>query len=182
MALLRSRKSVLTAGFICGIAFGFLVQRAHVTYYDVIVGVLLFADFTILKVMFTAIAVGMVGVHLLVDLGIIELQPKETALGSNIIGGLIFGAGFALLGYCPGTALGAAGQGNLDALTGGIPGMLVGAAVFSFLYPRLRPILNWRNYGKVTIPQLLKMNHWLVIVPVVVLISSLLALIEGYAP
>ena len=67
------------------------------------VGFLLFKDMTILKFMFSAILVGMVGIYLFRDLGVIELKLKGTLIGAQIIGGLLFGIGWAILGYCPGT-------------------------------------------------------------------------------
>ena len=68
-------------------------------------------DFWILKMMFIAILVGMVGVYLFVGLGWAQLSIKPTTLDANIIGGLIFGLGWGLLGYCPGTAVGDIGEG-----------------------------------------------------------------------
>ena len=62
---------------------------------------------TILKFMFSTVLVGMVGIYLLHDLGLVSLSLKATVLGGNIIGGLIFGVGWGLVGYCPGTSLGA---------------------------------------------------------------------------
>ena len=67
---------------------------------------------TILKFMLTAIFVGCVGIYLLKDLGLVNLSIKSTVLGATIIGGLIFGIGWGLLGYCPGTSMGAVGEGR----------------------------------------------------------------------
>ncbi len=72
--------------------------------------------------------------------------------------------GWAFLGYCPGTAVGAVGEGRWDALWG-IAGMLVGAAVFAEVFPTLKAtVLTWGNLGKLTLPQVLGLNHWIVIV------------------
>jgi hypothetical protein len=120
---------------------------------------------TIVKFMFSTVLVGMVGVYILKDLGLVKLSVKPTNLGANIIGGLIFGAGWGLLGYCPGTSAGALGEGRWDSLWG-ILGMLVGAAVFAEVYPALKTsILTWGKLGKITLPQVLGVNHW-VIVPI----------------
>ena len=81
-----------------------------------------------------------------------------------MIGGLIFGAGFALLGLCPGTVAGAAGTGALDALFGGILGMLVGSGFFADLYPKIKTRFLYRAPLPVkTLPELLRMNRWVVI-------------------
>jgi uncharacterized membrane protein YedE/YeeE len=118
---------------------------------------------TIVKFMLTTILVGMVGVHLLVDLGLAKLSLKPLVLGGNVLGGLIFGVGWALLGYCPGTAGAALGEGRVDALAG-MAGMLLGAAVFAEAFPLLKTtVLTWGDYGKLTLPQLMDRHHWVVI-------------------
>jgi Na+/H+-dicarboxylate symporter len=113
-------------GLIIGICFGFCLQKGGVTSYDTIIGQLLLTDFTVVKVMVTAIIVGMIGIHLMKSLGMIEFHTFKGSLGSSVIGGLIFGIGFGLLGYCPGTVAGAIGQGQIDALLGGAVGILIG--------------------------------------------------------
>jgi uncharacterized protein len=161
--------SELVYGFITGIIFGFLLQKGRVIRYNKQIGALLLRDMTIVKFMFTSILVAMVGVYLLVDLGLAKLSLKATILGGNVIGGLIFGLGWGFLGYCPGTQMGALGEGRWDALWG-ILGMLTGAALFAELYPGLKAtVLTWGDFGKMTIPQLLGLNHWPVIVVMVVL-------------
>jgi len=57
----------------------------------------------------------------------VQSYATEGSIGSNVIGGLIFGVGFALLGYCPGTVAGAVGTCAFDALFGGMIGLLIGA-------------------------------------------------------
>src|SRR5512137_2931814 len=91
------KTSQLTIGFCLGIFFGFLLQKGGVTRYDVILGQLLLRDFTVVKVMLTAVVVGKIGVHFLKGLGMAELHPKSGSIGSSVVGGLIFGVGFALL-------------------------------------------------------------------------------------
>ena len=150
-------------GLVTGVVFGILLQRAEVIRYDRQLGALLFQDMTIVKFMLSTILVGMVGVHLLSDLGLAKLAIKPLVLGGNVLGGLIFGAGWALLGYCPGTAGGALGEGRVDALAG-MAGMLLGAAVFAEAFPFLKAtVLTWGDYGKVTLPQLMERHHWVVI-------------------
>jgi hypothetical protein len=159
----------LLYGIITGIIFGFLLQKARVIRYDKQLAALRLMDMTIVKFMFTTVLVAMVGVYLLNDLGLVKLSIKTTILGGNIIGGLIFGAGWALLGYCPGTSLGALGEGRYDSIWG-IVGMLTGAAVFAELFPLMkRTVLTWGNFGKITIPGILGINHWIVIVIMVIL-------------
>lgn len=156
-------------GFITGIIFGFLLQKGRVIRYDKQIGALLLIDMTIVKFMLTSILVAMVGVYLLVDMDLAKLSLKTTILGGNIIGGLIFGLGWGILGYCPGTQLGALGEGRWDTVWG-IIGMLFGAALFAEAYPFLKEtVLTWGDFGKITIPQVLGISHWPVIVVMVVL-------------
>jgi hypothetical protein len=177
---LHAQKGVqLGIGFAAGILFGFLLQKGGVTRYDVIIGQLLLTDFTVVKIMLTAMVTGMIGVHLLRSLGLAELHPKPGSLGSTAVGGLIFGVGFGVLGYCPGTVAGAVGQGSLDALFGGVTGILLGAGIFSELFPRLdETVLNRGHFGEITWPQLLKVNSWAVVFPVAAGIIALLFLLE----
>ena len=133
-----TNRSQLIWGFVFGIVFGFLLQKGGVTKYDVIIGQLLLEDFTVIKIMLSAVVTGMIGIHLMKSLGWIELNPKSGSWGKNAIGGLIFGLGFALLGYCPGTIAGAIGNGYLDALVGGLTGILLGSGLLAAAYPRLR--------------------------------------------
>lgn len=163
----QRKRSRLLQGLLIGILFGFLLQKGGATQYDVIIGQLLLEDFTVLKIMLSAVLTGMIGIHAMKSMGWIELQIKQGSMGKNLAGGLIFGAGFALLGYCPGTIAGAIGNGYLDAMTGGLVGILIGTGIFAALYPVLdRHILNAGSFGKATLPRLLKVNEWIVIVPV----------------
>jgi len=175
----EKRDAQLALGLFTGILFGFLLQKGGVTEYDVIIGQLLLTDFTVVKIMLSAVATGMVGVHLLRSLGLAALHPKPGSFGSSVIGGLVFGIGFGLLGYCPGTLAGAVGQGSLDALFGGLIGALVGAGLFSELYPKLEEgILNKGFFGEMTWPNLLRVNPWAIIIPTVILITLLLFWVE----
>lgn len=166
-------------GLLFGVIFGFLLQKGGVTRFDVIVGQLLLEDFTVVKIMLTAVAVGTVGIHLLKHLGWAAFSPKRGSWGRNAVGGLIFGVGFALLGYCPGTIAGAIGSGWLDALAGGLPGILLGSALLAAVYPRLRAgIFSRGDFGDLTLPRLFKVNDWLVIAPLLAVIALLFFLLE----
>ena len=176
---LGHKKIQLALGLAIGVLFGFLLQKGGVTDYDVIIGQLLLTDFTVLKVMLSAVVTGTLGVHLLRSLGLVRLHPKPGSLGTSIVGGLIFGVGFAVLGYCPGTVTGAVGQGFLDALFGGVAGTLLGTGLFAAVYPKLqKPILSKGDFGAVTLPELLKVNAWVVVVPAAILLTALLLWME----
>jgi uncharacterized protein len=179
--IIQSQKSwsPLAWGLVIGILFGFLLQKGGVTKYDVILGQLLLTDFTVVKIILTAILTGMIGIYAMKSLGWVELSVKSGSWGMNGIGGLIFGVGFALLGYCPGTIAGAIGNGHLDALVGGLAGIWIGSGLFAALYPRLRSgILKIGDFGDLTLPKLFKANDWVVVIPAAVLILAVLLWIE----
>jgi hypothetical protein len=168
----------LILGLLTGIFFGFFLQKGQALKYDKQLGMLRFQDFTILKVMVSAILVGMVGIYFFVDMGIGKLSLKPTILGANIIGGLIFGLGWGMLGYCPGTAVGATGEGRLDAFWGGVLGMLVGAGMFAEIYTFIKDnLMKWGDLGKLSIPKVIGINHWIVIAMIwAIMILMLMAL------
>lgn len=156
-------KPDLIFGLVTGIIFGILLQKSEVIRYDKQLGALRLLDFTILKFMLSTIVVAMIGTYFLLDLNMVKLSIKSTILGGVIPGGIFFGIGWGLLGYCPGTAMGALGEGRLDAFWG-ILGMLVGAALYAETFPFMeRTLLTWGNLGKITLPQILGVNHWVVI-------------------
>jgi uncharacterized membrane protein YedE/YeeE len=156
--------STLVNGLITGILFGFLLQKGRVVRYDKQIGALRLLDMTIVKFFFSAILTGMVGVAFLHKLGIARPLILPTNIGANIIGGLMFGLGWSIIGYCPGTSLGALGEGRTDAFWG-ILGMLVGAALFAEVYPAMsRTVLTLGREGSITLPHILGLNEWIVIV------------------
>jgi hypothetical protein len=178
--MLKEESRNLIIGLCLGVLFGLLLHKGGVTNYDVILGQLLLTDFTMIKIILTAIVTGMVGIYGMKHLGWIELKPKAGSWGMNLIGGLIFGIGFALMGYCPGTIAGAVGSGALDALTGGLVGVWVGAGLFAALYPTVRNgILKAGDFGDVTLPKLLKISDWAVVIPAAVLIVAVLFWMES---
>ena len=155
---------MLLYGVTTGVLFGFLLQKGRVLRYDKQLGALRLLDMTIVKFMLSTVLVGMIGIYLLKDLGLVQLSIKSTILGGVILGGLTFGVGWGLLGYCPGTSLGALGEGRWDAVWG-IVGMLIGAALYAEAYHFMkRTVLIWGDYGKITLPEVLGINHWLVII------------------
>lgn len=161
-----------------GFLFGFLLQKGGVTRYNVIVGQFLLKDFTVLKIMLMAVIVGSVGIYGMRTLGLdINLHVKTTVLLGNALGGLIFGTGMAILGYCPGTAVAAIGEGSRHAIPG-VLGMIVGAGLFSETYHWIKAhILNVGNLGKITFPELTGFSPWWFIVGLMVIaVAGLIAL------
>lgn len=141
---------------IAGLIFGFLLQKGGAAKFHILIGQLLVQDWTVAKIMLSAIVVGMLGIYPLHRAAKINLHLKPTRLFANIAGGLVFGAGFAFIGYCPGTAAAALGQGNWDALFG-MSGLVLG----SYLYAEMSGWLKrgpqkWGYFGKITLPDAIK--------------------------
>jgi uncharacterized protein len=170
----------LLAGVIFGLAFGFLLQKGGVGKFNILIGQLLLEDFTVAKVMLTAIVVGMVGVFTLHHFAKVNLHLKPTRIGANIIGGLLFGAGFALVGYCPGTAAAALGQGSWDALFG-MAGLVAGSWIFAELSNWIKQTIEkWGDLGKVSLPDLLHLPRGVVVVGLAVTLTAIIVLLERF--
>jgi uncharacterized membrane protein YedE/YeeE len=152
----------LTLGLVTGVAFGFLLQKGRVLRFGKQVGAMLFKDMTIFKFMLSAIVVGMFGILILSEQGLISLSHKSMNVGAIVVGGSLFGIGWAVMGFCPGTAVGAVGEGRWHAVFG-IIGMLIGAAIYAQLYPFFKStVLSWADFGKIGLPQALGVSPWVV--------------------
>jgi len=153
----------LVLGLLTGPTFGALLQQGRVLRFEKQVGAMLLKDMTIVKFMLSAIIVGTVGINMLVSAGVVVLKIKATHVAANLIGGLLFGAGWAVMGYCPGTSVGALAEGRWHAVWA-ILGMLFGAAIYAEVYPAMKSsALNWGVLGKVTLPGILGVSSWIII-------------------
>jgi uncharacterized membrane protein YedE/YeeE len=138
-------------GLATGIAFGFLLQRGGVIRFEKQVGLLLLKDMTVLRFMLSAIVVGMVGIITLSHLGILSPSHRPMNVGAIVLGGSLFGIGWAFTGLCPGTSMGALGEGRLHAIFT-IAGMLAGAMLFSRTYDFLQStVLAWSDFGRISL-------------------------------
>ncbi len=172
-----TRAHQLAAGMIFGFCFGFLLQKGGVAKFHVLIGQLLLEDFTVIKVMLTAVVTGMIGIFAMQAKGLVTLHPKPTRYGANIIGGLFFGAGFALAAYCPGTGAAALGQGNLDALAV-MAGLMAGSYLFAEISGWLgRTVERWGDRGELLLPDLLRVKRGPFVVGFSVLLIAVLLLI-----
>jgi hypothetical protein len=154
----------LALGLLSGVIFGFLLQKGQVTKFRTIVGQFLLKDFTVLKVMLTAVVVGGVGVYAMHGFDWAALHIKPLVLGGVIGGGLIFGVGMALLGYCPGTGVAAVAEGSRHAIFG-VLGMLVGAALYAEVHPLMKAtVLKMGVYDKLTLPGITGISPWVFLV------------------
>ena len=167
----------LLLGLFFGLIFGFLLQKGGVAKYHILLGVLLLEDFTVVKVMLTAIIVGSVGIFSMHAMGLVKLHIKPTRYAANILGGLVFGIGFAMIGYCPGTGAAALGQGNWDAIAG-VAGLMIGSYLFAEASGKLeKSIMKIGDRGKLMLHEVfgVPLSTFLVIF-IPVLIAGLVAI------
>lgn len=142
----------LALAVVFGAAFGWLLHRGRLTSFDTIINQFRLRDFTVAKVMATAIIVGGVGVMALVQLGAASMHVRDANMLATISGAAIFGVGMAIYGYCPGTGLAAAATGSVHALAG-VAGMLAGAMVFAFTFDWVSAhVLGTWKLGPATLP------------------------------
>ena len=170
--------TTLLLGGLTGLVFGFLLQRGGVTRFDVIVGQFLLKDFTMIKIMLTAVVVGGAGIYAMRASGIeLALHIKSAALLANALGGLIFGVGMAIAGYCPGTGVAAIGAGSRHAIPT-VLGMVFGAAAFAEVYPWVKAnVLGVGSMGKATFETLTGLSPlWLMAATLVAVVGALFAL------
>lgn len=169
----------LLLGLVLGAAFGAVIQLSGASSHTKITNALRLKDLTIMKLILTAIGVGLIGVHLLDALGWANMNVKDLYLPGLVVAGLIFGVGFAVTGYCPGTALAAAAEGKPDAWAAVLGGLL-GALVFAFMFPDLETyLLSFGQYGPVTIHESFGVRGIVLAVPLGALCLWLAAKLPG---
>ena len=142
----------IALALLIGAAFGFLLHRGRVTSCNVIENQFRLKDYTVLKVMLTAIIVGGVGVMALADANLAKYAVKDTNLLGVALGAGLFGIGMVFYGYCPGTGLAAIATGSVHALVGAL-GMIAGGILFALSFDWVKAnILTVGAYGKIRLP------------------------------
>jgi rhodanese-related sulfurtransferase len=141
--------------FLIGLAFGFFLERAGFGSARKLAGIFYFRDFAVLRVMFTAIVVPMLGLLYMSSLGWLEMEAVNvppTFLGGQIVGGLLLGFGFVIGGYCPGTSVVAAASGKWDGLVFML-GLIFGTGVFGLGFDWIEGLYRWGSLGTVTLSE-----------------------------
>lgn len=136
---LDSPTALLLAAAI-GLLFGFWLERAGFGSSRKLTAIFYFRDWAVLKVMFSAMAVAAVSLQGLALAGFVDLERlyvPDTRIAAQAVGGAVFGLGFVVGGYCPGTAAAALGSGRLDALV-----FLLGAGLGSLAFAAIAPALD----------------------------------------
>lgn len=158
--------------FLLGAAFGLILQYAKLNRYDVISAQSTLKDNTVIKTILLTIGAGAILLSVIISLGFASFHIKPFVLGGIVLGGLIFGSGMAILGYCPGTLAVSLGEGSLDALVG-IVGGLLGGLVFTVLLPDIKGIIGI-NLGKISLFSLIGAHKTIYFILVFVIGISLI--------
>jgi len=150
-----------------GLGFGFALERAGFGSARKLTAVFYLWDMAVVKVMFTAIVTTMTGLFLLSAAGwmdLSELYLEPTNYAAQALGGLIFGAGFIVGGYCPGTSLSAAATGRKDGILF-ILGMFCGVMAYAEFTPGLEDWIKAGSQGEITLPSLtgIGMGWWVLV-------------------
>ena len=180
--LVVSQETGLILAVMLGFFFGLFLERGGLGNPHKLTGVFYLTDFVVPKVMFTAILVAACGLYLLSDLGLLDLSRVwivPTFFWPQIAGGVIFGIGFVVSGYCPGTAVAGLASGRLDALITMI-GIGLGSLAFAVLYPLLESFYQSSPMGAATIPGLTGINHWIVLASLLILAGLMFFFMERY--
>ena len=165
MTLAMNLADNLIVAFAVGTAFGFVLEHAGLGDARKLAGQFYLRDFTVLKVMFSAILTAMLGAFWLGRFGLIDLAAvyvPETFLAPQAIGGLIFGTGFVVCGLCPGTSCAAAGSGRIDGMAT-VGGLLFGVLITGLAFPVIEPLYESTALGVLTLPALFDTSYGLMI-------------------
>ncbi len=171
---LFSSWSEILSGLLSGIVFGFLLRKGHLTRFSTIVNQLRFKDFTVMKVMMTALVFSSTCFTLL------DLDPSisETTIRAALAGGLLFGVGMAILGYCPGTAVGALADGAKDVWFG-ILGMITGALVYAEAYGYIQETIKPdEELMKLSLTDYFSLSAWYFVIPIIIGYTTAIAVVH----
>lgn len=167
--------AIFLASLFIGVGFGFALESAGFGNSTVKAHLFYFKNFTVFKVMFTAILFAMFGIYILTQAGFLNIESifiVPTYIWAQLIGGLIMGAGFVIGGFCPGTSMAGLATLKLDAAFFVI-GMLFGAIIFGETFPFVKNLYNGEasgDMGYVTLPGVLGIPA-----PVIILLITAVA-------
>jgi uncharacterized protein len=164
-------------GLVVGFLFGYILTRTGITKYPRVMGMLLLKDFKILKFMLTAVISSMILFYLLGDTGLLKVVPKNLDWG-KLVGGLIFGTGMGILGYCPGTMGARIGEGKKESILA-LFGMALGIFIYALMIKPVKgAFLSSEISGDISV--LLGINHWIVIIPATILFTTIIYFLNKY--
>ncbi len=172
----------LMAGLI-GLAFGFWLERAGFGSSRKLTSIFYLRDFAVFQVMFTAIVTALVGLQILIAIGRVEpgsVYQMETFLTPQIVAGLIFGVGFVMGGWCPGTALVGLASGKGDALVF-LGGAGIGSLLYALVWPSVQDFASAGACGICTLPETFGLSNGVTVLLVILMALGAFAGVEALA-
>ncbi len=164
-----SHAAEMAVAVLVGIGFGFVLERAGFGRSDNLTSIFYGRDFRVMRVMFTAIVTAMLGLYTLDLAGVLPLYSigiLDTYLWAQLVGGLVFGAGFIIGGYCPGTSIVALVGGKIDAVLF-LVGLTLGSLLFAVGYDALAPLQNAKALGRIVLHEAFGLPSAVVVLGVV---------------
>ncbi len=173
--------STIITAFVIGLFFGAIMQLAQLDRLAKVIGAFLLKDLTIPKALLMAMGAGAILIYTAEHFGFIHLHIKPFYPVGIALGGLVFGAGMVIVGYCPGSMPEAVGEGRIDAFFGIIAG-IVGGIIFTMIFPIYESsFLHGTVVGKPTLSDLFGLQgtaKWLFSVFVGIIFIALAFLID----
>ncbi len=130
----------IASGLLCGALFGYVLESAGFANPRKLTAQLRLTDWSVFKVMFTAIIVAAIGLYIASATGLMRANgafTPTTFFWATLVGGALIGAGMAVGGYCPGTSAVGLASGHLDGLVFMI-GMVLGTALFAVVFDQIK--------------------------------------------
>ena len=171
----------ILVGLGMGAVFGLALEKSRVFEPGAIISQMQIRTFLMMKIFLTAVATGLVILAFLNGVMGVKMAPKGLVWSADIVGGLALGAGIAIAGACPGTAFAQLGAGYRDAwfiVAGGI----VGAMVFGYLEPVLKPLMLSGGPGRVTLDKVLGVPFWAMALVLAAVLVAVLVALERHKP
>jgi len=169
LSLPEGSGGALALAFGVGIGFGWCLERAGLGSATKLMGQFHLTDMAVFKVMFSAIVTAMLGLFWLSRLGAVDVSRvyvPETFVLPQLVGGLVFGAGMALAGLCPGTSCVAAATGRGDGLVV-VGGFFAGVLATGLALPAMAGLYQRGARGRLTLDTLFGMDSGSLILVVV---------------
>jgi uncharacterized protein len=173
-----------------GFLFGFVLERAGFGDARNLTNIFYFRDMRVLKVMFSALVTAMIGLLFLSWVGLfdystlLEVSLLKTYLWPQLVGGILFGLGFVIGGYCPGTSVVGIASGRLDAVVF-LLGMIVGIWIFAVGFPIWGGFYLSSDLGRLTLWQVFGLRpEWMALAILIMALAAfwLAGLAEKWAP
>ncbi len=172
--------SELAIALAIGMAFGWALERAGLGDPSKLAGQFYLRDFTVVKVMVSAVLTMLLGGFWLGRLGLVDLghfYVPDTYLMPQLVGGLVFGTGFVLSGLCPGTSCVAFASGRREGAAT-MAGLLGGVMLTGLAFPMIAGFYGATPLGPLTLPMLTGLPYGVVVAIVTVGCLAMLAWIN----